>query len=313
MQPRVDCLAIVAATGTGKSALAMELALRSNGEIIGADALQIYRGLDIGTAKPSVEDRRRVRHHLIDILDPHERFSAGEFARRAASTIEEVMARRRLPVVVGGSGLYVRALLEGLSPLPTIEPQVREELERRLEQEGLEALFDELRRRDEATARRLSRNDRQRILRALEVSIGTGRALSSWHRMSARKASFSASRIGLTLPREVLYDRLESRVHQMLESGWLEEVRDLITAGVSRSSPAFQAIGYRELVSHLRGECSLEASTRQIVQSTQRYAKRQLTWFRKQAGFRWFDASRPESLLEEILEHLRAEGCRSEQ
>ena len=173
-------LAIVGPTATGKSALALELAGALSAEIVNADALQVYRGFDVGTAKPSAADRRRVTHHLLDILEPDEPFSAGEFARRARVAIEEIRGRRRLPMLVGGSGLYLRALIDGISPIPAVDPELRQRLRRRLESEGLGPLRAELERLDPVTAKRLAPADSQRLLRALEVATGTGRPLSAW-------------------------------------------------------------------------------------------------------------------------------------
>ena len=310
IEMKVPCVAVVGSTGTGKSGLAMAIAPCLRGEIVNADALQVYRGLDLGTSKPSLGDRRLVSHHLIDIVAPEERFSAGEFARRATVAMEGIRAREALPIVVGGSGLYYRALFEGLSAIPAIAKEVRQALEERLTKEGLAVLFAELRVVDEATALRLSPNDRQRVLRALEVVNGTGRTLSWWRDRKRKRARQSTLRVGLTLPREVLYDRLASRAHRMLESGWLEEVQGLLSLGIPETAPAFQAIGYRELTSHLRGECSLEAAMEDIIRATRRYAKRQRTWFRNEAGIRWFDAVREGTLLTEVLSYLDSKGLR---
>lgn len=286
-------VAVVGPTATGKSALGMRLAeeLPEGGEIVNADALQVYRGFDIGTAKPPAEDLRRVRHHLIDILDPDERYSAGEFARRAREAIGEIRSRRARPIVVGGSGLYLRALLEGISPVPRGDPEVRRALRERLEAEGLAALYAELEGVDPATAGRIAPGDTQRILRALEVAQVSGVPLSEWiDRKPYGRERLDAVRIGLTLPRSVLYDSIEERVARMLQCGWVDEVRGLLDRGLSTELPAFQAIGYRQIARHLRGECSLERAVEEIVRSTRRFAKRQWTWFRKEPGIRWFDA-----------------------
>jgi tRNA dimethylallyltransferase len=302
-------LAIVGATATGKSSLALELAEPLGGEIINADALQVYRGFDIGTAKPSREDRRRVAHHLLDILEPDEPFSAGEFARRARQAIAEIRGRRRLPMLVGGSGLYLRALIEGISPIPAIDPELRQRLRRRLEAEGVEALRLELRRLDPVTAARLAAGDSQRLLRALEVAVGTGRPLSAWiAEEPVGDGGIDAVWIGLTLPRALLYDRIAVRVGRMLAAGWMDEVRSLLAAGLSPSLPAFQAIGYRQLAGHVAGEATLEEATERIVRATRRYAKRQLTWFRRRPGVEWFPAA--ETSASTILDHLTRAGLR---
>jgi len=300
---------VLGPTATGKSALGMRLAEELDGEIINADALQVYRGLDIGTAKPSAQMRRAVAHHLIDILDPSERFSAGEFARRARGAIAEIGARGRTAIVVGGSGLYLRALLEGMSPIPASDPAVRAELVRELEREGLPALYAELRGRDPETAARLVAGDRQRILRALEVVRSSGRPLSSWIRgQPFGRQSLPAFRIGLTLPRSILYDRIAGRVRDMVERGWLDEVIALLDQGAKPSFPAFQAIGYRQLVRHVEGKWSLEAALEDTIRATRRYAKRQMTWFRKEMGIRWVPALRLAGAIPSLLQDLKSAG-----
>ena len=309
-QRAVECLVIVGATGIGKSTLAMSLAPTCGGEIVNADALQVYRGFDIGTAKPSEEDRRRVRHHLVDILSPEERYSAGHFARLATSAIESIRARGALPILVGGNGFYFRALFDGLSPIPEIVKTVRSGLEHRLLRDGLPALYGELLAVDEKTAKRVSPSDKQRILRALEVAEGTGKSLSWWQNQKAMAFRTTVLRIGLTLPREVLYDRLASRVRRMLESGWLDEIRELLTAGVDETTPAFQALGYRELAAHLRERCSLEEALADTVRATRRYAKRQLTWFRGETEIRFFEAEDLDAVLTEVVGYLEMRGVR---
>lgn len=300
-------LAIVGPTAVGKSALAMAVAERAGAEIVSGDALQVYRGFDIGTAKPSLAERSRVPHHLIDVLDPTERFSAGRFATLARAALAEIARRGRPAVVVGGSGLYLRALLEGIAPLPPANPALRAELDRRLETEGLAALRSELVERDPATAARLGAADRQRILRALEVVLSTGRPLSSW--LADRPFGLEplpARRVGLTLPRTLLYDRIEARVRRMIDAGWLDEVRGLLARGVPREAPAFQAIGYAQWVRHLAGDLDHEDALRRIVVATRRYAKRQETWFRREADVEWRDARDAVGLAERLGRELKA-------
>lgn len=302
-------LAIVGATATGKSALGMILAAELGGEIVNADALQVYRGFDIGTAKPSAAERQRIPHHLIDILDPEERYSAGEFARRAEEAIAGIAARGRLPIVVGGSGLYLKALLEGISPVPAGDPAVRAELLARLAAEGLPALYRELQERDAETAARLPAGDTQRILRALEVEQASGRPLSAWiSRHPFGKKRISAIAIGLTVPRAILYDQIASRVHRMVEQGWMNEVADLLDGGVSPEVPAFQAIGYRQIVLHLRGEWSRERALEETIRSTRRFAKRQETWFRREPDIQWYSAQPLERQISEILDYAKSSG-----
>jgi tRNA dimethylallyltransferase len=302
-------LAIVGPTATGKSTLGLALAEILQGEIVNADALQVYRGFDIGTAKPGPADRERVPHHLIDILDPSEIYSAGEFARRAREAIADIQGRGKLPIVVGGSGLYLRALFSGMSPIPPGDPEVQGELRARLAAEGLASLRDELARVDPRTEARLASGDTQRVLRALEVARVTGRPLSAWiAEQPFGTQAIAGVRVGLTLPRAILYDRIAGRVARMLEAGWLEEVEGLIRLGLSPRFPAFQAIGYRQLVRHLEGDGSLEQAIAGIVQETRRFAKRQETWFRKEPDVTWFSAQELKRQIPGVLEHAKHRG-----
>jgi tRNA dimethylallyltransferase len=297
-------LSIVGTTATGKSELAVALAQRLGGEIVNADALQVYRGLDIGTAKPSLDERSSVPHHLFDILDPSEAYSAGEFVRRAEVVLDEIRRRNRVAIVVGGSGLYQRALFSGLAELPPVDPRLRQALREEARQRGTPTLHAELATQDPIAAARLAPGDTQRVVRALEVLRSSGRPLSEWLRdRPARegKARRHVVRLGLTLPRALLYHRLVSRVEAMIERGWVEEVADLLAGGVPAEAPAFQAIGYRQLVGYLRGESTLAAAVSDIVASTRRYAKRQETWFRREEGVRWFEASAAQPLLVEAV------------
>lgn len=300
-------IAIVGPTAAGKSALALALAEAVGGEIVNADALQVYRGFDIGTAKPSQEDRRRVPHHLVDILDSTERYSAGEFARRARSALKEIAERRRTAILVGGSGLYLRALWSGIAPLPPVDAAVRSRLHARLEAEGLSPLHAELARLDPQTTARLGGGDSQRILRALEVAITTGESLTSWiARQPFGTETVSMRKVGLTLPRSVLYDAIAVRVRSMLNSGWLDEVRDLLAGGVDRASPALQAIGYRQWLEFLDGARSYEESLQKVITLTRRFAKRQETWFRREQGIDWWDARKSRDCLTSMLDMVGA-------
>ena len=312
LQEEAPVVAVVGPTATGKTALALGIAERLDGEIVNADALQAYRGMDIGTAKPTVEERARVPHHLIDVLDPEERYSAGEFARRAREAIGEIRARGRRPLVVGGSGLYQRALFEGLAPVPPGDPAVRRSLRERLAAEGLEALRAELAAVDPPTAARLAPGDGQRVLRALEVARVTGVPLSTWiERQPLPRERLPAIHVGLTLPRPVLYDAIARRATRMVEEGWVGEVERLLAAGVTPDAPGFQAIGYRQIARHVAGETTLAEAVEETVRATRRYAKRQLTWFRKEPHVTWFDAREiaPEasSAFNNLYERLRGE------
>ena len=300
--PPWQVVAVLGPTATGKSAFAMALAadLAERGltvELISADALQAYRGLSIGTAKPGPRERTRVRHHLIDVIEPHRAFSAGEFARRAAVAVEEIEARGALPILVGGSGFYLRALFEGLAPVPPVGAEVRETLRADLRSHGLCRLVRELREADPEGAETLDPGDTQRVLRALEVVRATGRPLSEWQRRGTEgRLERRLLKVGLTLPRTVLYDAVEERAGRMLERGWLAEVERLREHARGRVGcslgelPAFQAIGYRQLADHLDGNLTLEQALEETVRATRRYAKRQETWFRKESQVCWIDA-----------------------
>ncbi len=322
--PPWQVIAVLGPTATGKSAFAMELAADLAGravavELISADALQAYRGLSIGTAKPGARARTRVRHHLIDVIEPHLAFSAGEFARRAAIAIAEIEARGALPVLVGGSGFYLRALFEGLAPVPPVGADVREALRVDLRSHGLCPLVRELREVDPKSAETLAPGDTQRVLRALEVVRATGRPLSEWRRLGTeRRLERKLLKVGLTLPRAVLYDAVEKRARRMLERGWLAEVERLRDGYLPEHArgrggcslgelPAFQAIGYRQLADHLDGNLTLEQALEETVRATRRYAKRQETWFRKEPHVRWIDASKAgeaERVRKRIVEAL---------
>lgn len=302
-------VAVVGATATGKSRLAMSLAETLGGEIVNADALQVYRGFDIGTAKPSPEERALVPHHLIDILDPAERYSAGEFARRARAAIADIESRGRVPIVAGGSGLYLRALFAGISPVPPGDPALRAQLRERLAAEGLPALAAELACLDPPTAARLAPGDTQRVLRALEVALASGRPLSSWIASQPfGKQSVLAISVGLTLPRGILYDEIARRVARMMEQGWVEEVAGLLDRGLGPHLPAFQAIGYRQLALHVLGKRSLDLAVEETVQATRRFAKRQETWFRKEPDVTWFPAQDLAGRTAQIVEHVMRSG-----
>lgn len=289
-----DLLIIAGPTASGKTDLAVALAERMRLEVINGDALQVYRGLDIGTAKPSPEVRSRVRHHLIDILEPDQRFSAGEFARLARRAVADVRSRQATPVVVGGSGFYLRALVDGLAAVPPVPERVRREVAQSVEQRGVSAMWSELHAIDPEFAESVEPSDAQRVSRGLEVHRATGRPLTAWHRArpatdsdpDAEATPLAACWIGLTLPRSLLYDRIEARTARMLDAGWLREVRDL-RRRYPVDAAAFQAIGYRTLVAVLEKRISLEQASKEIIRDTRRYAKRQLTWFRNEPRVHW--------------------------
>ena len=303
-------VAILGATATGKSALALRLAEHLDGEIVNADALQVYRGFCVGTGKATAADRARVPHHLLDLLDPDEPLSAGELARRARIAIADVQSRDRLPIVVGGSGLYVRAMFSGISPMPKIEPRLRAWLTSARARHGLPALRRWLRVLDPPTAARTTEGDTQRTLRALELALSSGCPQSWWiARSPFARDALPAVRIGLTLPRTVLYHRIAERVSAMVAMGWVGEVEGLLEAGWDTGLPAFQAIGYRQLAQHVRGEVGLDQAVEETIRATRRFAKRQATWFRREPDVVSFDAHDPEATVSRVLDFLKNQGA----
>ena len=304
---------IVGPTCSGKSEAAVAAAKELQGEIVSADSMQVYRGFDIGTAKLSGEEMCGIPHHLIDCCDPTETFSAGDFQSRADRLIAEITARGRLPIIAGGTGLYIRALLLGLVPVGPGDARLRRRLRRRAGSKGIEAMHRLLKRLDRPTAERLQPGDTQRILRALEYRISSGRRLSDAIADSPfGRERYDAFKIGLKLPRDLLRKRIERRIEAMLEAGWVEEVRKLLDAGVPPDVQAFRAIGYREILGYLNKEVTLDEAIEEIKKSTIQYAKRQETWFRREPGVRWIDALPAEAARKKVIELIKTkEGWRS--
>jgi tRNA dimethylallyltransferase len=280
-------LAMVGPTGAGKSALAISLAKTFGGEIVNCDSLQLYRGFDIGTAKTPPEARGGIAHHLIDVLEPGEGFSAGEYARAARSAIAEIGGRGRLPIVAGGSGFYLRALLDGLPPLPGREESLRARLQGR-EARRPGSLHGLLSRLEPGAAARIHPHDAHKLIRALEVRLLTGAALPAPESGPAL-AGWRAVMIGLSPPRARLREVLEERARAMFAQGLLEEVRKLLETGCTGAEKPFEALGYRQALAHLRGEMSLEEAVESTVAETRQYAKRQWTWFRRDPRVRWLE------------------------
>lgn len=285
-----NLLVIVGPTGVGKSSLAIRLAEEFSGEVISCDSMQVYRGFDIGTDKISPEKRRHIPHHLLDILNSSDQFTAAEFARRAVQAIARILERNRLPIIAGGTGLYIKALIEGLFPEDARDPHIRKELEEQAEAKGLETLWEKLMRIDPAYGKQIGKNDRIRIIRALEVYTATKKTISE-HFLNTRPYvdDFNIIQIGLKLEREQLYKRIEDRVDKMFERGIVDEVRKLLDSGVNESAPPFRALGYAQVLQYLKNSISLEEAISLTKKNTRHYAKRQMTWFKKREGIRWFD------------------------
>ena len=300
------CIIIMGPTGVGKSALALFLARRLGGEIISADAIQVYKDLNIGTAKPSSQDLMEVRHYLVDILEPNQRFSAGKFMKLALGTIREISGRGRVPIVVGGTGLYIRALLKGLFQLPPKDIGLRKRMEELCDREGLPYMRRMLKRIDSESYCRIGENDRQRILRALEIYFTTKKTMSQHLKENPfAEDRVQAIKIGLILPRQELYRRINQRVERMLASGLIEEVKGLLQKGYSPQCHALKALGYREVIGYLKGEYPLKRLKELIQRNTRRYAKRQLTWLRKEEGLNWFNLGKnPKEVFQRIARFI---------
>ncbi len=282
-------VAIVGPTASGKSALALRLARERRGEIVSCDSLQVYRGLDVGSAKATSAERAEVAHHLLDVADPGDVFSAADYARLARAALDGVRARGGLPIVAGGTGLYLRALLVGLFEGPPRDEAVRRRLEGLADRFGDPRLHRLLGRVDPVAAARISPRDRVRVVRALEVYRATGRPLSEQQRQGAEPLrGYVTLVVGLDPGREALRAAIEARTRQMLQQGLIEEVRGLLSRGTDPLARPLQAIGYRQALSVLRGEMTVPDAEGAIVTATLRFAKRQMTWFRHQADVRWF-------------------------
>ncbi|HET9250966.1 MAG TPA: tRNA (adenosine(37)-N6)-dimethylallyltransferase MiaA [Candidatus Eisenbacteria bacterium] len=300
-------IVILGPTAAGKSEIALDLARRIDAEIVGADSRQIYRGLEIGTAAPSERDRAVAPHHLASFLAPDQVYSAGRYARDAGDALAGIAARERTAVVVGGSGLYLRALLEGLFEGPERDEGVRAALAERLEREGLDALRADLGRVDPEALAKIFPGDSVRVIRALEVHALTGRPISALRR-ERRRRGVSASLFGIRWTREKLAPRIASRIRDQLRDGFLEQARALAAAGLRENAPGLHTLGYRELLAHLRGTMPLEEAVETIALRTRQLAKRQETWFRRVEGVTWFDLeSRDEfpEVARAIAEHAR--------
>jgi tRNA dimethylallyltransferase len=268
--------------------VALALARRHPVEIVSVDSMQVYRGMDIGTAKPAPEELARVRHHMVDVLEPQEPCSVGRYCRMAAAALGEIRSRGRRPLLVGGSPLYLKGIVWGLAESPPREPSLRQRLHEQAGERGSEAMHRQLSRLDPEAARRIHPNDVQRIVRALEVCELTGRPASDGQTQFSGPPRLRCRMVGLRWPRQQLYERIERRVDEMMARGLLEEVKGLH----GRLGPqARQALGYKELADHLEGLVGIEEAVRLIKRNTRRFAKHQLTWFRHFAQLRWVDAS----------------------
>ena len=295
-------------TATGKTRVAIELCRRFPFDVISVDSALVYRGMDIGTAKPDAATLRETPHRLVDIRDPEDSYSAGDFVRDARAEMQAIFAAGRIPLLVGGTMMYFRALTAGMAVLPPADTGVRAAIDAEAAQHGWPALHEALRRVDAAAAERINPNDSQRIQRALEVYRLSGRPLSAWQESTSASGDLAFEKLVLQVePRSLLHQRIAARLDRMLDAGFIDELRRLMRRpGLHRDSPAMRAVGYRQFWSHLAGECTFEEATSRALAATRQLAKRQITWLRSETGARTFDAldSRVADAISGVLEAL---------
>ncbi len=297
--------AVLGPTCTGKSDLGLQIARAVNGEIVNADSMQVYRHFDIGSAKPSKDVRATVPHHLIDVVNPEDDFNAALFQRMADDAIEGIIARGRVPVVVGGTGLYLRVLFHGLFQAEG-NPRMREQIRERYAADPI-GTYEELKKVDAEYALRISHKDRVRVVRALEIYHVSGVTMSEWQRRHGfEEERYTACRIGLRRDRKELYRRIDARVEAMLRQGWVQEVEALLKAGYSPDLKPFKSIGYREIVLYVQGKMTYSAMVEKVKTSTRHYAKRQFTWFLRENDIEWYEyPEEQDHILNRVTEFLR--------
>ncbi|MXZ00703.1 tRNA (adenosine(37)-N6)-dimethylallyltransferase MiaA [Candidatus Poribacteria bacterium] len=303
---KVRLLCLLGPTAVGKTEIAIQLAQRLNAEIISVDSRQIYRQMDIGTAKPTPEERQAARHHLIDCADISQPFSVADYQSLADAAIADIQNRGKRVLLVGGAGLYFRVIVDGLFEGPGADIALREQLEREADQLGVEALHERLRACDPVSAERIHPNNVVRVIRALEIYELTGTPMSEhqqqWQHENQR---YLFTAFCLTMPRALLYQRIEQRVDVMLANGLVAEVEALLAEGYARDSAALRSFGYRELIAYLDGKCTYLEAVAQLKQNTRRFAKRQLTWFRKDTRIEWIDRNAIPDVVKYLLEKIR--------
>lgn len=309
---KAPILAVVGPTAVGKTEVGILVAEAIGGEIISADSQAIYRGMDVGTAKPEPAERSRGRFHLIDVLEPDEPFSVAQFKELADAVLADIRAKGRRPLLVGGTGLYVKVLLEGYGLTSTpADPSIRARLDAEAAERGAPILHARLESVDPEAAARIHPNDRIRIVRALEVYERTGEPISAQQARDAEvRNRLPAIKFGLTAPRDMLFERIDRRVDAMISRGLVEEVTELLQRGISEVHPPLGSLGYKEMVAHLRGDLKLPQTIEKIKANTRRFAKRQLTWFRADPEIHWIDISgqSPTQISDKIVNHLKVSG-----
>lgn len=303
---KIPVIVIGGPTASGKTQLAIEWALRINGEIISCDSRQIYKYMDIGTAKPTLEERNLIPHHLIDIIYPDEIMSAGEFQKLARACIEDIYRRGKVPLLVGGTGLYIRAVIRDINFPPKVDESIREMIKEKVKKEGLSRVYEELQRIDPVTANKISPNDEIRITRALEVYYATGKPISYYRRgIDVDYPEYNIVYFVLNPPRDLLYKRIEERVDKMIKLGLIEETKYILSLGYSPELPSLQTLGYREIIKYIHGMYSLESAVEEIKKETRRYAKRQLTWFRNEIRVRLISYEEVEDAFCEVSRYRK--------
>ena len=305
---RIICIA--GPTASGKTALAVELAKEFDGEVVSCDSMQVYRWMDIGTAKPTKEEQQGIVHHMLDVAGPEENFSVSCYCEMAAPIVDDILSRGKVAIIAGGTGLYMDALIKGNDFAPCPATGARERLAHQADEIGMDAMLEKLRAIDPDAARKLHPADRKRIIRALEVFEETGETITAHNlRTQAMPPRYKPLWLGLDFdPRQILYDRIDLRVSMMLQQGLAEEIRSLLARGIPPKCTALQAIGYKEFVSALEGNGSIELAADLVRQSSRRYAKRQLTWFRRNPHMNWLIRHENEG-PEEILAKARQLAC----
>ena len=303
-------ITIAGPTASGKTALSIQLAKELGGEIVSCDSMQVYKDMDIGTAKPTLEEQEGIPHHMLSVAEPWEDFSVSRYCAMADPIVEDILRRGKSPIIVGGTGLYMDALIRGNAFAPCPSTGRREELEALAASQGIEAVIEKLQKVDPESAARLHPSDQKRIIRAMEVYLETGMTITEHNRKTQEiPPKYQPIRFALTdRQRQTLYDRIDRRVDAMVEAGLMEEIQGLLARGIPEKCTAMQAIGYKEFVSALHGECSMDEAARQVKQSSRRYAKRQLTWFRRNPENIWLireDGQTSMEILESARQYLR--------
>jgi tRNA dimethylallyltransferase len=294
-------VSVIGPTAVGKTGLSIEMAKEFNTEIISADSRQFYKELEIGTAKPTLQELTAIKHHFIDSHTIEQHYSAGEYGREAKELLQNLFSKKKILIAVGGSSLYLKALWEGFDVIPQVNPEIRSELNEKLEREGLEPLLNELKEKDNAYYHQVDQKNGQRIIRALEVIRGTGKKFSHFRQNSKKKSFYSNIKIGLNLDRDLLFDRINSRMDAMIEQGLFEEAKGVYAY---RSHNALQTVGYSEIFGFLDHEYDKEEAIRLLKRNSRRYAKRQLTWFNRYDDINWFEPSQKEEIIQMIKSSL---------